>query len=470
MQLTWEQKATGRRNFMKAAAVLPAVGAVGAFGVTATNAGPVKVGVVGTGVEGRILMSVMNKKYTYIHAICDIRPDNRAEGKWYVSEPNGWNHNPNVKVYSDYDEMLGDPEIEAIVCATPLKFHGPMGIKALKAGKHFFTEKTMAYNMEECEEMCRLAKQTGLNLQVGHQRFYNPLYWDAYRMYKEGLLGNVYHIRSLWHRNMDWNYWYHVQPKYLWDLEDFDPTPFGYKDVQQLVNWRWYNDMSLGLWTELFTHQSAITNWFFGDKPPKRVFGAGGQNKIAKDISDFYAISDAVRNERKVYEVDDREYDDHIYSVYEYDNDQGTTSTVTYSAIQSNSFDNYYEQIMGTYATIIITKENETYLFWEPGWDEEKAAQAAADSLTAVSTSSEDYAGSAFAAHVSGQATGGGGATGMAPYDPYRWELEGFAHTIRTGAPNLCDGIRGMNAAYASFAGVESAKKGDWVELTEVVI
>lgn len=460
MWLTAEQREMGRRNFLKAAATLPAVGA---FAVTATNTGPVKVGVVGTGVEGRILMSTMDPKYTYIQAICDIRPDNRKEAEWYITNPSAWNINPDVEVYEDYDEMLDQADIEAVVCATPLNFHGPMGIKALKAGKHFFTEKTMAYTVEECEEMIRLAEQNGLNLQVGHQRFYNPLYWDAYRMVQEGMLGNVYHVRTLWHRNMDWNYWLHVnQRKYMFELEEFDPTPWGYRDMNHLVNWRWYNDTSHGLWTELCSHQIAITNWLFGDRAPSRVLASGTRSKTDRDIADYYAVQPPEKRERKNYEEDDREYNDHVYAMFQYDNDK----TIQFSSIQSNSFDNYYEQIMGTYATIIITKENETYLFWEPGWDEATAKEAAQGQLsTKVEMTQEDAAGSAFAAHVSEQATGGGGATGMSPYEPYGWELEGFAHTIRTGAPNLCDGYRGLYATQACMAALESTKTGSWVEI-----
>src|SRR5690606_35473555 len=133
-------------------------------------------------------------------------------------------------------------QIEAVVIATPLHLHGPMALQALEAGKHVFTEKTMAFTTELCEQMTQKAKEKGLNLQVGHQRFYNPLYWDAFRMYRMGWLGNVYHIRSLWHRNTDWNYWIHVREEYKDELMKFDPRKYGYEDLQKLVNWRWYEE------------------------------------------------------------------------------------------------------------------------------------------------------------------------------------------------------------------------------------
>lgn len=453
MQLTEEQKFIGRRNFIKAAAVLPAVGA---FAYTTSNVGPVKAGIVGTGMEGRVLIEVMNPKYLYLVGSCDIRPDNLILGQEHMKNHG---HSPQPKTYPNYEDMLNDPEIEAVVIATPLHMHGPMSIQAMKAGKHVFTEKTMAYSTEECLEMCRVAKQTGLNLQVGHQRFYNPLYWQAYRMFNDGLLGNVYHVRALWHRNTDWNYWGHVRQEFKDQLMNIDPKVLdqhGYKDVQHLVNWRWYQDKSHGLWTELCSHQLAITNWMFNDMAPSAVQSHGGHFKVDEDFQNKLG-----------YEKDDRNIADHIFAIFEYPDGR----TVTYSSQQSNSFDQYYEQIMGTFGTIILSGENQYYLFWEPGWDEAKAKEAAAQSRsgTSIEVVKEDAEGSAFAAHVSAEATRGtGGASDMSPLDPYRWELEGFAHTIRTGAPNLCDGIRAMKAAQACYAGQEAMLNKTRVEIPDL--
>jgi len=82
----------------------------------------------------------------------------------------------------------------------------------------------------------------------------------------------------------------------------------------------------------------------------------------------------------------------------------------------------------------------------------------------------EDAGQSAFAAHVSQEATGKGGASGMAPTDPYRFELQGFAHTIRSGAPNLCDGTKGAQAALACFAGQESLKHKQRIEIAPLSV
>jgi len=479
MPLNEEQKGIGRRNFLKAIATLPAVGA---FTLTATNTGPVKAGIIGTGMEGRILISNMDPKYLYLIASCDIRPDNQKLGQDMIKAAG---HSQNPKLYTNLEDMLNDPEIEAVVIATPLKYHGPMAVQALKAGKHVFVEKTMAYTIEDCLEMYRLAEEKKLNLQVGHQRFYNPLYWDAYRMIKEGLLGNIYHVRALWHRNGDWNYWIYVENQFRETLKKFDPSKWGYSDPEHLVNWRWYKDTSHGQWTELCSHQMAITNWIFGDIAPSAVIASGGKYKVEKDNLDSYmrlmptfqadqALNkttaktfDEYRREKMVYSKDDSNIPDHIFAIYEYPNGR----TVTYSSIQSNSYDQYYEEIMGTHGTIILSKENESYLFWEPGWDENLAKSVVAEAKgTQVAVTQESLSQSAFAAHVSGEATGGGGASGMTPFEPYKFELQGFAHTIRQQAPNLCNGARAARAALACFKGQEALETQKRVEIQPLKI
>jgi len=242
---------------------------------------------------------------------------------------------------------------------------------------------------------------------------------------------------------------------------EMNPKPYGYQDVQHLVNWRWYKQMSHGLWTELASHQIAITNWLF-DSLPTAVYASGGllksmenqkalynkykgEYEIKKKYNDTDAKNfDEYIEQMMVYDQDDRTIDDHIYAIFEYPKGR----TVSYSAIQSSSVDQYYEQIMGTRGTIILSNENESAM---------KAAKEA--KTTKVDVKQESASESAFAAHVSKEATAQGGKSEMDPFEPYRWQLQGFAHTIRTGAPNLCDGQRGAQAAAACLYGQKSLKK-----------
>lgn len=234
MSLTPEEKATGqanfndavvsRRDFMKGAAAAGTVSAL-SLGAAYFNYDPVdrpvRVGVIGTGDEGNVLIGSINPDYVQVVAIADIRPYNvhRAfhgdvaspaaaavrKGLMAVydwkTEDEAREH---VKVYDvsngGYPALIEDPDVEAVIIALPLHLHAPAACEAMKAGKHVLTEKLMAHNVAQCKVMGRLAYENGLYLAVGHQRHYSILYDNAVNLINWGLLGQIHHIRAQWHR------------------------------------------------------------------------------------------------------------------------------------------------------------------------------------------------------------------------------------------------------------------------------
>ena len=171
---------------------------------------------IGTGDEGNVLMGAISPEYVEVKAICDIRPSSfhRAmEGDWSsyntikarpgLKKVYGWNDKEaeKVKRYTDWREAVKDPDIDAVIIATPLFLHAPMAIAAMQAGKHVLCEKLMAHNVAQCKLMTRVAEETGMTLSVGHQRHYSILYDNAVNLIQWGLLGEVHHIRAQWHRN-----------------------------------------------------------------------------------------------------------------------------------------------------------------------------------------------------------------------------------------------------------------------------
>jgi len=181
---------------------------------------PLRVGILGTGDEGCVLIGASNPEFIEVKAIADIRPYNvyRAfHGDVYsaaawAARPGlltkyGWKTEEearkHVKVYGPYQELLAEAKqlgIEAVIIALPLHLHAPAAIAAMKAGLHVLTEKLMAHTVAECKEMARMAKQTGLILAVGHQRHYNILYDHAVELIRRGVLGDLHYIRAQWHR------------------------------------------------------------------------------------------------------------------------------------------------------------------------------------------------------------------------------------------------------------------------------
>ena len=181
-------------------------------------ADPVRVGVIGTGDEGSVLIGALNPEYVQVVAIADIRPYNihRAfHGDWssdaaIAARPGllskyGWKSQSeaekHVKVYQDdYHQLLENADVEAVIIALPLHLHAEAAIHAMLAGKHVLTEKLMAHNVAQCKAMARVAAETGLHLATGHQRHYSVLYDNAVNLIKWGVLGEIHHIRAQWHR------------------------------------------------------------------------------------------------------------------------------------------------------------------------------------------------------------------------------------------------------------------------------
>ena len=83
-----------------------------------------------------------------------------------------WTHAPE-KSYGDYDEMLADPKLDAVIIATSDAFHVPASIKALKAGKHVLCEKPVGIGLEEVLELEREVTLSGKRFQVGHMKRYD---------------------------------------------------------------------------------------------------------------------------------------------------------------------------------------------------------------------------------------------------------------------------------------------------------
>jgi predicted dehydrogenase len=217
-----------RRDFIKGtmAAGVVVGGGLGAFyyGYDKAVGNSLRVGVLGTGDEGNILLGAINPNFIQVCAIADIRPFNvwRAFHGDHSTEEllkmrtglmtkYGWKTENearrHVKVYDHktggYEELIKQAKadgLEGIIIALPLHLHAPAAIAAMKAGLHVITEKLMAHSVHECKDMARTAAQTGTLLAVGHQRHYNILYANAVDSIKRGTLGDLHYIRAQWYR------------------------------------------------------------------------------------------------------------------------------------------------------------------------------------------------------------------------------------------------------------------------------
>ena len=97
---------------------------------------------------------------------------------------------------TDYEALLEDPGVEAVVIATPTALHAEMIERAARAGKHVFTEKPVALTRESALSALAAAREAGIALQVGFHRRFDPDWREAKRRIDAGELGEPYLFRS----------------------------------------------------------------------------------------------------------------------------------------------------------------------------------------------------------------------------------------------------------------------------------
>ena len=186
MQLTPEQKTIGkenfygtvghtRRDFLKGGLAAGAVSGAGLgamyFGYEKAIGSPLRVGVIGTGDEGSVLLGAVTPSFIQVVAVSDIRPyniyrafhgdhtsDSALKNRCGLMTKYSWKTedeaHKNVKVYDkDYHDLLADPDIEAVIVALPLHLHAKVAIEAMRAGKHVLTEKLMGHSVHDLSRL-----------------------------------------------------------------------------------------------------------------------------------------------------------------------------------------------------------------------------------------------------------------------------------------------------------------------------
>ncbi len=498
MNLTPEQQKVGKENFNDAVAVtrrdflsgtVAAGLATGAglgsiyFGYGASVGNPLRVGFIGTGDEGSVLIGAHNPEYLKAVAIADIRPYNIFRAfHGDVSSPNaqrvrpglmakyGWKTEDEarkqVKVYAAYEEMLADKNIEAVVIALPLHLHAEAAIKAMRAGKHVLTEKLMGHSIYECKEMGRTARETGKLLATGHQRHYSVLYDNAVHTIGDArLIGDVHSIRAQWHRG-------NLPGKDSWK----PPLPADEALLKKMASWRKRLEDSkpseVDVWSKRVAQleaqiaDSGVDAKLFGytekqlpDGTPRtpleelirwRLWNRTGGGLMAElgshqldaagiFISAMHGKGKKVKpltvtavGNRSIF-PDDREVDDHVYCMYEYPapdyvENPNKKIVVTYSSINGNGFGGYGEVVMGTEGTLLLEQEQNVMLYKGSSRDTRVTVSKSKSGEAVLDTTESGGAGSVAAVPTT--------ASGKAPPSRgYTEEMEHWAWCIRNPDP-----------------------------------
>lgn len=104
------------------------------------------------------------------------------------------------KVYSTFEEVLGDPAVDLVVLATPNDVHAALAIRALAAGKHVVTDKPMCVTLAEADQMVAMAERTGRMLSIFQNRRWDGDFLTVRQLINEGRLGTVRWAELAWQR------------------------------------------------------------------------------------------------------------------------------------------------------------------------------------------------------------------------------------------------------------------------------
>ena len=193
--------------------------------------GHVRVGIVGTSwwADMMYLPSLQSHSQAEIVAICGRDRDRATEIASKYSIP---------QVFTDYHELIGKGDVQALVVATPDDVHYPVTMAALDAGLHVLCEKPMALNTQQAREMAEKAASVGIKNMILFTNRWMPHVRYLHQLVEEGYLGRCFHC--------------HFQH-------------FGGYGREGNYQWKWDRQHGLGILGDLGAHMIDLALWCVGD-------------------------------------------------------------------------------------------------------------------------------------------------------------------------------------------------------------
>jgi predicted dehydrogenase len=255
---------TDRRQFIKAAAAAP----LAAGRVLGAN-DRIRVGVIGAGGRGRLLMGLFNQcPQAEIVAICDVYEPRRNQAKKDA---------PKASEFGDYRRVLDQENIDAVVIATPNHWHTPMALAAISAGKDIYLEKPVTHSIEEGPRLQAAIEKSKQVVQTGTQNRSMPHFFEARDLIASGALGKISFVETYFYQN-----YARLNPsRFTLDAAKIDwkgflgPAPDQPPNAMRYQWWRWFWDFGEGTLTDLFTHVVDVAHWFLGKDQPLSASATG---------------------------------------------------------------------------------------------------------------------------------------------------------------------------------------------------
>ena len=314
------------------------------FGQTESATGKINIALIGFGAQGRLLESLLKIDGIHLTAIVDIWEYARTYGERYLKKM-GFE----VRAYENYEDLLAaEKDLQAVIVATPDFWHAPITNACLKSGLHVYCEKMMSNTIEGARSMVQTMRQTGKLLQIGHQRRSNPRYIFALnRLIREAkLCGRLTAAQAQWNRavteDFGWPKKAVMPPEYL--------AQYGFTDMHQFRNWRWFKNLGGGPLSDLGAHQIDIFNWWFG-VTARAVLASGG--------IDYYK---------------NHEWYDNAMVIYEYPLPDGVARAFYQVQTTTSAGGGYFEYFMGDEGSIKMSENPVLSAIYRearaPSWDD----------------------------------------------------------------------------------------------------
>lgn len=246
------RRAVLRRAVVAAAAVdFPSVvpaRALGRDGATAPSE-TITLGIIGIGPRCTYdLKGMLPQRDVRCVAICDVQKSRREAGKALVDTHYG---NSDCRLHRDLRELLGRPDIDAVLVATGDRWHAAASILAARAGKDVYSEKPCGLTIADCQALSDTMDRLARVFQAGTQRRSVPNFQAAVKLAHSGKLGQLETLyASVYMPSNDFS-WLPAEPEPPKDVVDWDlwlgPVPWRPYNGQYVAGrWRGYYDFESG--------------------------------------------------------------------------------------------------------------------------------------------------------------------------------------------------------------------------------
>ncbi|TNJ46027.1 Gfo/Idh/MocA family oxidoreductase [Tamlana fucoidanivorans] len=234
----------------------------------------ISIGLIGAGGMGiSNVNTILKHKGVRLIAVCDLFKTRleTARQKW----------GKNLVLTDNYKDILKNPEVDAIIIATPDHWHKQISIDALKAGKHVYCEKPMIHSIEEGHEVINAWKKSGKIFIVGSQGLSSLGNEKAKQLLEDGAIGELNYAEGFWARHSHIGAWQYpipeeATPKNInWErfISNSVHRPF---DPIRFFRWRNYLDYGTGMSGDLFVHLFSSLHFITNSFGPDKISAMGG--------------------------------------------------------------------------------------------------------------------------------------------------------------------------------------------------